>query len=194
MKFVRSSQSQVVALLTQMLPAAVLLLLILAFIVSWVAKEIVHHQVRERLDQQAISLAHATQIKLNTLRDATRVLAANQLLVSGLIDTVGRDTYLPPFFRSLRLPGPAQATITLTDYRGRAIASTDRAVYYEEAPWLRTVMEGGEHFDLALEGIIIVAPVRYVGMPEGAVVVEYPAEKVREFLQVPSTAHATRRH
>ncbi len=191
MKFFRSSKSQVVLVITQMLPAAVLLLLVLVSIVSWVAKEVVQHQARERLDQQAVSLANATQIKLDDLRDATRALAANQLLVNGLIDTVGRDNYLPAFFRSLRLPGPDQATITLTDYRGRAIASTDRTASYEDVPWLRTVMGGEEHFDLALGGLIIVAPVRYAGMPEGAVVVEYPSEKVGKLLQVPSTAHAT---
>lgn len=176
--------------MVRVVPAAVLLLLILAVIVSWVAKVVMLHQARERLNQQALSLAHATQIKLDTLRDATQAIAANQLLVSGLIDTVERANYLTTFFHSLRLPGPTEAAISLTDYRGRTIASTNRSVSYEDALWLAGVMDDNEHFDLSSKGIIIAIPVKQVGMPEGAVVVEYHADNVRKYLQVSSTVHA----
>ena len=180
----------VASFVLQGLPAVILLLLVMALIVSWIAKDVLHRQVGELLDHQAESLAHATQIKLDTVREATRALANNQLLVNALVDTVGRDNYLPAFFRSLRLPGPNGATISLTDYRGRIIASTSQSSNHEDASWLPEVMEGREYFHLSSDGVTIAIAVKYAGKPEGTVVVQYPAERVGECLRVPSTARA----
>lgn len=173
--------------LLRIVPASILAMLVVCLVVSLITKDLLRNQAHDRLRHQSESLATTIQIKIDTLQDAARALATNQLLVNGLIDTLGRDNYLPAFFRSLRLPGPSGATISLVDYRGRTIQSTKRTLSYEAASWISKVTLGQEHFSLSRNGILMAVPVKYAGLTEGIVVVQYPGEKVDEFLKSSST-------
>lgn len=52
-----------------------------------------------------------------------RSLADNTVTANALADNLGRNTYLSPLFRGQNLPFPG-ATLTLTDYRARTVASS----------------------------------------------------------------------
>ena len=128
--------------LVRVLPTTLLVLLAIWYGVSVVASRAVQREVDQRLTVRATNEAKAVSGKLQTLVEATRTLATNALMVNGVIDTANRTKYLSAFFRSLRIPGPAEAHITLTDYRGRALAWNSQASSYVDAPWLAEVLQG----------------------------------------------------
>ncbi len=174
-------------ILLRVLPVAALVLLAIWFTTRIIADRAVRREIDERLTTQAAQAAGATSRRLMMLIDTVRGLALNDLLVNGLIDMVYRANYLPLFFQSLRIPGPAEVQITMTDYRGRGIVSSIGDVMtYEQAPWLTEVMEGREVFHLSLKGLRIAMPILYSGLPEGVLVVEYATAQVSEILAISS--------
>ncbi len=187
MKNMKRSARILPAILIRVLPVAALVLLAIWFTTRVIAEQAVRREIDERLATQAVQAAEATSRKLMTLLDTVRGLALNDLLVNGLIDTVYRSNYLPLFFQSLRIPGPAEVRITMTDYRGRGLASNSGDIMtYEQAPWLTDVMEGRELFSLSREGLRIAMPILYSGLPEGVLVLEYDTEQVSKILAISS--------
>ena len=174
----RRSLPLLLYVLLRVLPVAVLVLLAIWYSVSMVTSRAVRQEVEERLAAQAVYKAEGLSRQLQTLLEASTSLAANALIVNSLYDVPTRSQYLPAFFRSLRLPGPAAARLSLIDYRGRIIISNRKPVSYTDAPWLSEVMQGALQFDLSLERLRIVAPTQYAGRTEGAVVVEYETKEV----------------
>ncbi|MDJ0946130.1 MAG: PAS domain S-box protein [Kiloniellales bacterium] len=173
--------------LWRVLPVSILLLLAVWYGAAEITRATVEDEVRGGLRRDADHRADAIATEIAILQDAARVLAANDLLVNSLVDTIQRESYLGTFFRSLRMPGPRGAIITLTDYRGRAIASTGRNISYQGADWLPGVMEGQDAIRLAPSGLIIAVPVIYEGLPEGSLVVEYLGSNLGSFFAAASS-------
>lgn len=79
-----------------------------------------------------ISTAMESQIRLAeqrlaqdlslTARDLADV-AANSFIANGLVDSLGRDTYLLPFLREHRMPVAGAETLVLCDFQGTPIAT-----------------------------------------------------------------------
>ncbi len=174
--------------LVRVLPTTLLVLLALWYGVSVVASRAVQREVDQRLTVRATNEAKAVSGKLQTLVEATRTLATNALMVNGVIDTANRTKYLSAFFRSLRIPGPAEAHITLTDYRGRALAWNSQASSYVDAPWLAEVLQGRTLWTLSPAMLRIAVPIMYANLAEGVLIVEYGAEGVAEVLRFPAEA------
>jgi signal transduction histidine kinase len=104
-----------------------------------------------------------------------------------------RRSYLPTFFQSLRIPGPKNVRITLTDYRGRPLVSNQgKMSTYTNVFWLEKVMNGDDFFLISTKGLLIAMPVLYSGLPEGVLVVEYSAAHIIKILEISSltTAYA----
>ena len=167
--------------LIRVLPVSVLVLLAVWYGAVEVTRMTVAEEVRSGLRREANHRANAIASEIAILEDAARVLAANDLLVNSLVDTFQRESYLGTFFRSLRMPGPRGAIITLTDYRGRSIVSTGHSVSYRGEAWLAEVMAGRDALKLAPTGLIIAVPVLYEGLPEGSLVVDYPSSSLSRF-------------
>jgi signal transduction histidine kinase len=157
-------------------PLAVAVLLAIGYLVvtrtteSVSARVQVHHAAQHR---------HAELLwkrQFDTLQDSVRALAANDLVVSALVDPASRARYLPIFFRSLRIPGPGRARISLLDDKGRAIISNQETVApFSREPFWHQVGDGREHFELTSERMLFATPVVYQGSTAGAVIVAYPA-------------------
>ena len=177
--------------LGRVLPVSILVLLAVWFGAAEVTRTTVEDEVRSGLRREADHRADAIAAEIALLHDAARVLAANDLLINSLVDTVQRENYLGTFFRSLRMPGPIGAIITLTDYRGRPIASTGRDARYEGEPWLDGVMEGRDEVSLSPSGLTIAVPVVYEGLPEGSLVVEYPGSILDRFFDAAASMSDT---
>ena len=141
-------------ILWRVLPISVLLLLAIWYGAAEVTRTTVEAEVRGGLRREADHRADAIATRIAILQDAARAFAANDLIVNSLVDTIQRESYLRTFFRSLRMPGPRGAIITLTDYRGRAIASTGRNMSYQDEDWLDRVMEGEDAIRLAPSGVL----------------------------------------
>ncbi|MCX7092086.1 MAG: ATP-binding protein, partial [Methylobacter sp.] len=143
----------------------------------WVVYKLFQQQVNAqlRLDLQRASL----EIE-HLLSDATvtlRQLSTNPLLVNALTDSVGRETYLGPFFLEQQLAKQAHTDLLLVDFKGRVVLSTNPAMIYEsdESPLIARVL--AENTPLAAISVndnrlVIAYPIIFpvTGTTEGAVV------------------------
>ncbi len=164
------------SLFMRVTPFAVAVFLVIGYIVVTRTTESVSARVRVHHAAQHHQAELILKRNLETLQDSARVLAGNDLVINGLIDLESQSQYLPIFFRSLRIPGPGQAQISLVDYRGRPIISNqDVAPTYAMEPFWEAISSGREYFELSAERLLFAVPVKYHGAAEGAVVVEFSA-------------------
>ena len=170
--------------LWQVLPAAVLILLLIWFAISTFVRQLVLDAEQEKIALEAQNIAQSVEGRLDTLVGGTAAIANNQLAVNALIDTVGRNAYVPAFVRSLRLPFEANPKITLTDYRGRVIAANHEHDHIDPKPWLDSVMSGDNYLSLDHHHLTIAQPIRYNGLPEGAILVQFPASEYANIFKV----------
>jgi len=173
------------SLVLRVTPLAVAVFLTIGYVIitrtsdSVSARVQAHHEAQHR---------HAELImdrKLNTLKESVRVLATNNLVINALIDVESRDQYLPVFFRSLRMPGPGNACITLGDYKGRPIiCNVGPGSPYGATPFWKAISKGQEHTELTPDGLLVAAPVLYHGHTEGAIVAMYPPSEFTGFFNI----------
>lgn len=169
--------------LMRVLPVATVVLLVIGLVASILVEDAFLGQLKDRLARESDVGAQTVAAKLETLRSSVRAVATNDLVINGLVDVEARNAYVPIFFNGLQIAGPrGGALISFTDYRGRIIASNWKGAAYTKATWLSRVMEGHEHLQIRADGMILVVPVLYDGIPEGAVVVEYRREHVAQLL------------
>ncbi len=171
--------------LLHVLPATILLLLGISLTESFLIRQTYEEEVRQRLGQQATQVAAVISAKTQALIDAAAGVAENDLVVNGLIDYQDRQSYIPVYFQQLRLPGPSGTLVSLTDYRGRSIASNAAARGYQSEAWVDNVMAGERVTRIDENGMILAVPVKIFGRPEGIVVVELEPLALRELLSVP---------
>ena len=162
--------------LLRVLPPTILVLLLIGLLTTSVVTRTTGVELRQHLENVALQSASAVALKLTTIAQAGRGLAENDLIVNSIVDAQERMNYVPTLFRSLRIPGPKNVSITLADYRGRPIASNVEPVSYKDAPWLDAVMRGEQVVRIWAEGLIVASPVFYSGQPEGLIVIAYDAE------------------
>jgi PAS domain S-box-containing protein len=79
--------------------------------------------IRADLEHRAALVEQRVRTELDAIVQDLAGLAANSFIANGLVDSLGRDTYLLPFLREHRVPGEAAVEITLCDFRGVPIAT-----------------------------------------------------------------------
>ncbi len=186
MKRSRSLQS---IILWRILPVVAVLLIVVWLSVKYLAAETIRRKVEKDLVVQAEQTAKSTSLKLLTLVEAVRGIARNSLVINGLIDTAERGRYLPILLQSLRLPGAEHARIALTDFRGRVIsANYSGGTTYGKRAWFEKVMAGADYFHASRSGMEIALPVRYHGLVEGVLVVNYDGKDLTGIVTIHSPA------
>lgn len=124
------------------------------------------------------NLAGNLEQRLSSLRAEVQNLSANDFIINALIDYQVREEHLPVFFRSLRLSAGDTANIVFADFEGKQITSngpsiSDVAITSED--WKQQVLENGEaFFEISSAGILMIHPVYYSDLPEGALLVQIP--------------------
>jgi len=176
--------------LIQVLPATIAVLFAIGVYTTRIVSETMLETHQSRLERVAAQSTSAIALGLRNIADTADTLAANDLVINSLFDASERDYYIPTLFQSLRIPGPGQARVTLTDYRGRRIASNTPKITYANAPWIASVMEGHRLIDFTGNGMIIAVPVSYANSPEGVIVIEYDARGLADLLKLPVQADA----
>ncbi len=171
--------------LLHVLPATILLLLGISLAETFLIRQTYEEEVHQRLAQQATQVAAVISAKTQALIDAAAAVAENDLVINGLIDYQDRQSYIPVFFQELRLPGPSSARVSLTDYRGRTIASNTSNRSYQNEPWVENVMAGERATRIDENGMILAVPVKISGRAEGIIVVELEPRALRQLLSVP---------
>ncbi|MDH5750244.1 MAG: HAMP domain-containing protein, partial [Rhodospirillales bacterium] len=163
----------------RVLTPAFLVMLAIGFGTTRLAEQAVESELEDRLDRLGDHAAKLISFRLDSIVENARGLSRNELLINGLIDTQSRGDYLPPFFNSLQIPGLKEATIRLTDYRGRTIVANRRDLDETHDPdWIEKVLNGQEYFTFTRDHLHIAVPVFYNGMPEGALSVKFKSSSI----------------
>ena len=94
----------------------------------WLVYKLFQQQVNAqlRLDLQRASLE--IEHLLNNATVTLRQLSVNPLLSNALTDSVGRETYLKPFFLEQQLAKQAHTDLQLVDFQGRILLSSHPAL------------------------------------------------------------------
>lgn len=128
-------------------------------------------ELREHIEDITEHETAQIQRNLDGLRGFAKSLAANDLIINGLIDLGDRDNYIPIFFRSLVAPLAEEASVSLVDYLGRGIASS--AINNEMPPVSPAMVEESAFF-IDSHRLLVVQPILISGSAEGAIVLHYP--------------------
>lgn len=169
--------------LKRVLPVTMLGLLVFWAGVRIMAASTIRGQVHDRISYAARHEARAIGTSLHHLIDHIRDLAGNDLIINSLIDTTARESYLAPFFQSLRVHGTYSIHFALTDFRGRVVASNrPEGPSYGKEPWFERTMDGKEHIQISARGLEVAMPVFYHGLPEGVLIAAFEPEIVSQIV------------
>jgi len=179
-------------LLFKLLPLALIFLLGIGVIIEKVTRSQLEADADANLERLAFQSGQALRSRLDIIQHAATTIAANEILVNALIDISSR-THLTAFFASLRMPVSGDTHITLTDYKGRALASTTVVLNnFTRQPWIDRVMNGETVLEVNRTKMLLVVPVLYNGLAEGMMVVEFPQATLFEVFRLDRSneAHA----
>jgi PAS domain S-box-containing protein len=151
----------------------VLCALVLTFFVT---RDQLRNSIDDQLDKRASLIAMHIRTTVEGITGNLTSLAANKLIANALADNSGRDIYLTPYLQSTHSAGSIPIKIQLSDYLGRAAASTlDPAQQQQFQDMLRKVVESNEPASALFEQnghphIALACPVQYAntGLPEGS--------------------------
>lgn len=173
------------------LPPTVIVLICVAFAASTTVHETASAELHKRLSRAADQSAIALSSEFKTIIEAASSLAANDLVVNSIVDSQTKENYIPLLFGSLRIPGPSGARVSLTDYRGRTVASN--GVRVAKVPLtpaqLASMITTSVTFRVSPAGMIVAVPVIYGKHPEGLILVEYGRDSLTEIIKVPIGGH-----
>jgi len=168
------------------IPVGVAVLFALWLIQNHLIQSTVEVELREHIKNVGARETAQIQSNLDGLQSYARALAANDLIVNGLIDVEGRDTYIPVFFHSLIAPLAPEASVSLLDYKGRGIASSARD---NAMPPVSPEMIKDGAFFIDSHRLLIVEPVLISGSAEGAIVLNYSSSTYDEIFGGPASPH-----
>jgi PAS domain S-box-containing protein len=173
--FTADSLTQRFALAAAML-ATVALLLIAVFSWGVVTKQ---HAEALRVLQQKEADFHATTVSGNLRALASRMseVAGSSILATGLVDSIGKETYLSPYLNGIRQINGVPIQILFADYEGKPIADNGKASFHpQQLAWLRDRIDSGKRDARIFPGpagaeLVVVELLRYsrTQSPEGAV-------------------------
>ncbi len=130
------------------------------------------HELEERARQDARLLLQ----RIDYLLESATVLVKNPLVVNGLNDAQGRQTYLPDIIRNFR-EGRDVHAVALVGYDGKPVYSTlETLPTYADSAELRSALANGVVsyiVDVAHGQWVVFVPVSYYSTTQGALVVVY---------------------
>ncbi len=178
--------------LLRVLPVATIAMLLVGVVASMVVENSFHRHVQANLEKDARFGAETVASKLDAVLSSIRSVAANDLILNGLVDTEAREAYVPLYFNQLQIAGVrAGGRISFTDYRGRRIASNWSGGDYRDAKWLyRVINNAREYIHFGNEGATLVIPVIYEGSAEGAIAVEFEKLQLAQIVSIPLASRA----
>ncbi len=172
--------------LLRVLPAVTVAMLMIGIATSIVVESSVRRQMQANLEKEVRFGADAVSSKLNAILSSARSVAANDLVINGLVDADAREAYVPLYFNQLKIAGPrVGGKVSFVDYRGRLIASNWSSQSYTDAAWLYRVIDNGREFvRIDGKGAFFVLPVIYQGKPEGALAIEFDKRQLAQIISI----------
>ena len=171
----RQAPTLLLATLCRVLPVSLLTLGVVLWASHHTVQGVLDRELNHRLQDKGAAAAIRVSDELLEIQSSIRLLAQNDLIINSMVNPAQRQHAVALLFRNLRLPSPSFQRVSLLDYRGRELNSSEPGATAPPSDLIRQVM-GGEDY-LALDGTELVAasPVLYAGKPEGIVVASYDA-------------------
>ncbi|MEG3638650.1 sensor histidine kinase [Magnetococcus sp. PR-3] len=170
--------------LLRVFPIALILMALVWFTIILLGEQMLRDEHATWLDQHTARIRQAVQIRLQEMTATLEGLAANPLLVSGVIMGEQEREVLHLFFQSLRA-GRMVGRFIITDFQGQVLARQQGTrLELRGAPWLEGMMidQGKNHLEIGTHGLLLAVPVRYNGLPEGVLALHIPLENLAELL------------
>lgn len=160
----------------------VFVVVVMAIVLGTVAIMMTSELQRELKDSMASEVFHIEEVLENYLTFQKENIAGfskNHLVTNSLIDSSGRDKYLPSLIDSF-LEARKVAALTVVDFEGKIILSSmEQPPDYLLADRLRLVLEAGRsllELDTLRQRIIFTEPILFYQTPQGAVIMEIDLE------------------
>lgn len=178
------------SVLIRILPMAIIVLVIIGYVADQIINKTILDTHQSRLEQIADQSSTAVALRLQSIIDTASILAANDLVINSIIDVEDRDRYIPTLFRSITVLGSTSVSVSLTDYRGRQIASNADGRDYRDASWVDQVMDGKRLISIRPDGMLIAVPISISNLPEGIIAIEFDESELKDALNLPVQADA----
>jgi signal transduction histidine kinase/FixJ family two-component response regulator len=178
--------------------AAALLTLLTVSLIGGVAFLILRGQamdtMQHSLEHSAEDVARLMENRLDNLAETLTTLAANPLIANALVDNEGRKQYLSVFLESYETIANLPVSLTLTDYLGRPLSTSENGHFHFEPHWVAERVGANEKAATLIgsgneQWLIMAQPVIYAntGLPEGALVLQFQLRHLMEISR--STSH-----
>ncbi len=161
------------------LQVSVLISAAIIFITLSVAMLVHQHmsaQMRTLLQNKTYATQQRLEQRLRYLVENSILLTKNEFMINGLLDSIGRETYLPPLVKNF-MEGKDVISLSVVDFDGYPIYKTrDVIPDYKTSPQLRAALAMGQvtlYLQSNSSEIVLVAPIRYYETTQGAVVVVF---------------------
>lgn len=138
-------------------------------------------RVEAELRTRAVASLGQLESRLEYLRETVRSFSNSSIATNSLTDAAGRGGYLPAAIRDFA-QAPEVVSVTVFDFAGRAMESTDSAPSLDGVDLQPALTHGdfvvrpGQRPGTAL----MIAPILYYGTPQGGVIVAYDLTPVLE--------------
>jgi PAS domain S-box-containing protein len=177
-------------ILLRVVPLAALVLIAVWYGTSRYITSTVQAELVEKLNREAEHGAAEMASRLGSLLSALQGVASNDLVVNSIIDYEARNAYIATLIQSLRLPGPAGALITMTDYRGRPIASNVASPHASDY-FVVGNASSGAFMRLDQWELVVAVPILISDRAEGAIIAKYGPESFAELLHFDTSSELT---
>jgi signal transduction histidine kinase/CheY-like chemotaxis protein len=161
--------------------AAVSITMIVALLIGAISYVAVHLLIRRSvisgLQSQARLAEEKFRLELSDLNRDLAEMAGNSFVANGLVDSLGRDTYLLPFLREHHLPHNIKVGITIYDFKGVPFASNQPNAPVQSGSVhavTESIRTGKPHAEMKIDStepsLVISAPIVFppTGQTEGA--------------------------
>jgi PAS domain S-box-containing protein len=139
-------------------------------------QHLLNQQINEQLNFDLQKAVLDIEKPLNNLTNDLQQLAENPLLASALTDSIGRETYLEPFFLKHPLAKTKYGELLLTDFSAHGLLTTSEPLktWTKNAPLAKQVIETSRPVAQIVEDsqLVIIYPVIFppTGYTEGLIV------------------------
>ncbi|ABK45144.1 PAS/PAC sensor hybrid histidine kinase [Magnetococcus marinus MC-1] len=176
-------------------------LLASAFIIAitWQSQHLLEndaiHNRNLALEDTAEHFSWTLQSRIFEIRDQLRALASNSLVANALADDKGREIYLPTFFSGIQTIGGVPARLSLTNFLGREVVSSQPqlpllleteligAAIQTTQPLTHVhPVDGGSLYMIMMEPVIYAN----TGMAEGALILQIRISDLLDHKQIHS--------
>ncbi len=149
------------------IPLGLILLVTLWIIGQNIQNSVLFENAQRTARENTANLTTRIEERLNSLKQFSRVVARNSLIINGLVDTAERDSYLPTFFRTLDFPAASGTHIWMVDYKGRRIAGNTAGI---PLPLDLHTIPAISQLHIMGDMIVSVTPIAFHGSVEGAII------------------------